>query len=80
MQVQGQAQAAQALGQAQELGLTWTAQTWTSWEGLAGSHVHGQEQEQGQVQAAQEQGLTWTSWEGLAGSHVHGQEQEQGLT
>ena len=70
--MQGQGQAlGQALGQ---------AQTWTSWEGLAGSHVHGQEQEQGQVQAAQEQGLTWTSWEGLAGSHVHGQEREQGLT
>ena len=34
----GQVQAAQEQGQ-----------TWTSWEGLAGSHVHGQEQEQGQT-------------------------------
>jgi hypothetical protein len=42
-QAQGQAQAAQVqAAQAQEQGLTWT-----SWEGLAGSHVHGQEQEQG---------------------------------
>ena len=51
-QVQGEGQAlgqgqVQGQGQKQVQGLTWTAQTWTSWEGLAGSHVHGQEQEQG---------------------------------